>query len=78
MSEQLLTKKFPASSDRLKELRELVRDISLAQGMAEAQVERVIIGVNEACMNIIEHAYKKQPGDIIIEIQRDRNSIIYE
>ena len=52
--------------------------MSLEQGMAEARVEQVIIGVNEACMNIIEHAYQHNDGEIILEIYRDRDSMIYE
>ena len=78
MSEPLLTQRFPAKTEQLRQLREWVREISLAQGMSESRVEQVIIGVNEACMNIIEHAYQHHDGDIILEIKKDQNNLVYE
>lgn len=78
MSKLILTQRFSARTKQLKQLREWVREISLAEGMSEARVEQVIIGVNEACMNIIEHAYQHTEGDILFEIKRERNFIVYE
>ena len=78
MSELVFKQRFQANTAQLRQLREWVRDMSLEQGMAEARVEQVIIGVNEACMNIIEHAYQHNDGEIILEIYRDRDSMIYE
>ena len=78
MSELVFKQRFQANTAQLRQLREWVRDMSLEQGMAEARVEQVIIGVNEACMNIIEHAYQHHDGEIILEIYRDRDSMIYE
>ncbi len=78
MRESLFTHRFAAKTENLRQLREWVRDISLAQGMSEQRTEQVIIGVNEACMNIIEHAYKHSAGDILLGISRDQDSIIYE
>ena len=56
MRESLFTQRFAAKAENLKQLREWVRDISLAHGVSEQRTEKAIIGVNEACMNIIEHA----------------------
>ena len=78
MSNLVFKQRFHAKSAQLRQLREWVRDVSLAQGMAEARVEQVVIGVNEACMNIIEHAYQHKIGDIILEIYRDQDSMVYE
>jgi len=78
MREHLFTKRFYAATENLRQLRDWVREISLAQGMSEPRVEQVIIGVNEACMNIIEHAYIETGGDIVLDITRDHDSIIYE
>lgn len=78
MSEQLLTQRFSAKTEQLKQLRDWVREISVAQGMSEARVEQIIIAVNEACMNIIEHAYHHGKGDILLEINKDQNSVVYE
>ena len=78
MRESLFTQRFLAKTENLRQLREWVRDISLAHGMSEQRTEQVIIGVNEACMNIIEHAYKSYAGDIVLDISKDKDSIIYE
>jgi sigma-B regulation protein RsbU (phosphoserine phosphatase) len=78
MSEQLLKQRFQAKTEQLRQLREWVRQVSLAQGMAESRVEQVVIGVNEACMNIIEHAYHHAQGQVILEVCRDQDSVIYE
>lgn len=78
MSEQLLKQRFQAKTAQLRQLREWVREVSLAQGMAESRVEQVVIGVNEACMNIIEHAYQHAQGEVILEVRKDQDSVIYE
>ena len=78
MSEHLFKRRFQASTAQLKQLREWVREVSLAQGMPGSRVEQVIIGVNEACMNIIEHAYQHEDGEIVLEIDRDRDNLVYE
>jgi len=78
MSNQLLKQRFQAKTEKLRELREWVREVSLAQGMAESRVEQVVIGVNEACMNIIEHAYHHAQGEVILEVRKDQDSVIYE
>ena len=78
MSELLLKQRFQADTTQLRRLREWVREVSLAQGMHESRVDEVIIGVNEACMNIIEHAYHYQEGEIILEICKDNSDMVYE
>ena len=78
MSELLFTQRFSAKTEQLKQLREWVREISLAQCINETRVEQIIIGVNEACMNIIEHAYHHGEGDILLDIKKDQNTVIYE
>ena len=78
MRESLFKQRFLAKTENLRQLRDWVRDITVAQGMSEQRTEQVMIGVNEACMNIIEHAYKNYAGDIILDISKDQDSLIYE
>ena len=78
MSELLFTKRFAARAENLKRLRKWVKDVSLSQGLTESRIEQIIIGVNEACMNIIKHAYKNNGGDIILDISKDSDSINYQ
>jgi sigma-B regulation protein RsbU (phosphoserine phosphatase) len=71
MHRQLLHQRFAAQSDKLKQVREWVRDAVMASGMNEERAGRVVIGVNEACMNIITHAYGDMHGDIVLDIMQD-------
>jgi anti-sigma regulatory factor (Ser/Thr protein kinase) len=68
MQRQLLHKRFAALSEQLRQVREWVRDTALSCGISEEHAARIVIGVNEACMNIITHAYGAEPGDIELDI----------
>jgi anti-sigma regulatory factor (Ser/Thr protein kinase) len=69
MDNCLLHYHFAAEAANLKDMREQVRGILLNNGFDDAEAERVILGLNEACMNIIEHAYGREyHGDIILNI----------
>ncbi|MEX0952114.1 MAG: ATP-binding protein, partial [Gammaproteobacteria bacterium] len=40
--------------------------------------EQLVIAVNEACMNVIQHAYHDQPtGEMILEIHNNAGSISF-
>lgn len=71
MHRQLLHQRFAAQSDQLKQVREWVRETIISCGMDEERAGRVVIGVNEACMNIITHAYGDLHGDIVLDIVQD-------
>lgn len=57
--------RFPAIADRLRMVRAVVHDAALMSGCSEAVAEKIVIAVNEACMNVIQHGYK---GDVTGEI----------
>ena len=75
--QQVFQQRFAAHSGELKNLRDWVRATALASGMNEDRAERVVIGVNEACMNIIEHAYRHQEGDILIDVLRENDQLVF-
>ena len=77
MQRHLLHQTFAAKSQKLKQVREWVRDTAVAIGMNEDRAKRVVIGVNEACMNIITHAYREKPGDIELDIMQDDVLLIF-
>jgi len=65
----LVQKRFTANAYQLKEIRQLVTEAIKNAGGSTEDLTRVVIAVNEACMNIIQHAYKNDPsGEIIVEI----------
>lgn len=78
MSQIIIHKQFRAHTDQLKQLREWARESARNAGLNNDRIEQVIIGVNEACMNIIEHAYKKDPGDIIFEVRREPGQLVFQ
>jgi len=77
MERLLLNRRFPAKTSQLKQLRDWVREIILQNGLSNERADKVIIGVNEACMNIIEHAYCSNNGEIILDILQENNSLIF-
>lgn len=59
-------------TENLSEIRDFVSGNARAAGILEATVENIILAVDEACTNIIKHAYKLSPeGEIIIKINYD-------
>ncbi|MBK9097697.1 MAG: ATP-binding protein [bacterium] len=59
-------------TENLSEIRDFVSLNALNAGIPEATVEKIILAVDEACTNIIKHAYKHSPeGEIIIKVEYD-------
>jgi anti-sigma regulatory factor (Ser/Thr protein kinase) len=69
MSQHLFELRFPALPDRLSLVRALTRRASEQAGCREELTEQLVLAINEACMNIIQHAYKGNGrGEIVLEI----------
>ncbi len=61
-----------SKTENLSEIRDFVSTNALAAGMPVATIDNIILAVDEACTNIIKHAYKLSPqGEIIIKIDYD-------
>jgi serine/threonine-protein kinase RsbW len=64
--------RIKSKTENLSEIRDFVSGNARAAGILEATVENIILAVDEACTNIIKHAYKLSPeGEIIIKINYD-------
>jgi anti-sigma regulatory factor (Ser/Thr protein kinase) len=46
-------------------MRRLVQEVSLAHGFTEEEVRRIVLAMDEACTNVIRHAYGGDPGGSI-------------
>ncbi len=75
--------KFPlelsvkSSTDNLYVIRDFIKNTALSLGYSNAAIGNIILAVDEACTNIIKHAYKYSPtGDIQIELNRIANKFI--
>jgi len=61
----------------LKPLREFIRMLAKKNNCCDEILNCLVMAVNEACMNVIQHAYKgKQDEEIIIEFWKDDKDIL--
>lgn len=68
-TERLLELHVPAVAERLGLVRAVVKRASETAGCSEDLSQQLVIAVNEACMNVIQHAYGGDAsGEIVIEI----------
>lgn len=72
----LLALRFAADPRRLRKVRQRVQVIAEQLGCSKKDVTDLVIAVNEACMNIIQHAYKgDKTGQIVLEVRREGGEI---
>lgn len=70
-ADTLLALRVPADAAELKGIRTRLQEALQTVGIGEACRQELVVAVNEACMNIIQHAYGNQHhGDIVIELER--------
>lgn len=56
----------------LKPVRNTIRQLAKSQDCGEDKISAMVMAINEACMNIIQHAYKNDPeGEIILEFWKN-------
>lgn len=78
MARSVHTKTIPSSTRYLDDVRQFVVTYAEEAAFSEDAVEQFKIAVDEACTNIIEHAYKGQENhevDIAIIIENDRFTV---
>ncbi|MFQ5659852.1 MAG: ATP-binding protein [Gammaproteobacteria bacterium] len=76
--EQLFEIRFSAKPERLCLVRALVKRVAEEVGCNEDLGEKLVIAVNEACMNVIQHAYKgDESGEIVLEIHNNGSQIVF-
>lgn len=60
--------RIPGDPARLKLVRGTVEQAALQAGCCEAVASQVVMAVNEACMNVIQHAYRGDPSSEVVVI----------
>ena len=69
------SKRILSRTDNLLEVREFVGDAARACGFSEEEAANIVLAVDEACTNIIKHAYQYATDkEIEVAIQYNKNS----
>jgi len=76
--QQLLAMSFCSQPNRLKLLRSVLRDVGDMAGLTEDDTDAIVLAVNEACMNIIQHAYAMRPdGQIDLLVFQEPGALVF-
>jgi sigma-B regulation protein RsbU (phosphoserine phosphatase) len=74
----LLEFRIPARSDQLGKMRAAVRECVEASGCSENPTADIVLAVDEACQNVIRHAYKGDPEGVIeLIIRREGDDLVF-
>ena len=74
--EVLLKRRFPARPDQMREIRSLLRTALDDAGVEAAVRDKLVLAVDEACCNVIRHAYGPEcMGDIDLRVTRDADQL---
>lgn len=76
--EILLRCRFPAQAEQLRELRAALRRVLDDTGVIPELRDRLVLAVDEACGNVIRHAYCDAVGDIAFTLMRDGDMLDFE
>lgn len=70
---------FPSKAERLTLVRALVKRSAELAGCCDELTDKLVIALNEGCMNVIQHAYSfDESGKIALEIQHNDTDIIFK
>lgn len=77
-TEKLAKIRFPSRPDQLKKVRDVVRNTVRRRGLEAELVDAMTLAVDEACSNVIKHAYGPAvTGEMVLEILSSENEIIF-
>ncbi|MFH2029953.1 MAG: ATP-binding protein [Bacteroidota bacterium] len=78
MSTKISNKELKVSSktENLAAIREFVRDASVQAGLNSKNTDKIVLAVDEACSNIIKHAYAYSAnGKLEIKVKSEKEKI---
>jgi anti-sigma regulatory factor (Ser/Thr protein kinase) len=75
----LLQMRIPAQPERLRLVRSAVSKVAGDCGCSDVCIHDIMIAVDEACQNIIRHAYRGNPEEeIVLEMRRVGDRLIFD
>ncbi|MDP2680821.1 MAG: SpoIIE family protein phosphatase [Rhodoferax sp.] len=72
---------YPADPACLKDMRHRVRQLVTDAGGSESITEAIVVALNEACMNVIQHGYQgdaEQEYELQVAYNKNRNVMVFE
>ena len=77
-TQEILVLRFPSRAQHLKEMRDSLRAVLQDRGVDGSLVDCMILAVNEACMNVIQHGYGvDRIGDIILQVSTEGDELVF-
>jgi sigma-B regulation protein RsbU (phosphoserine phosphatase) len=77
--ETIISMHLPARADRLRVIRQAVRGALELLECDEEMTEQVILAVDEACQNVVRHAYGgRDDGELVVCLRRAASDIVVE
>ncbi len=76
-AERILHLEFDARADNLKAIRPQVDETAVAEGFDEKTADQLVLAIDEACSNVIRHAYEHKPGPVILNIYREDGQLVF-
>jgi len=74
--ETLFEIRFPAKPERLCLVRSLVKRTAEVVGCCPELSDKLVIAINEACVNVIQHAYQgDELGEIVLEMLNNNGKL---
>lgn len=76
--QQVAELSFEARADQLREVRRRVREVAEGCGCDPESLDCIVLAVNEACMNIIQHAYGGDCSEkIMLRVVSDGDELVF-
>jgi sigma-B regulation protein RsbU (phosphoserine phosphatase) len=77
-SKRVLQLRFPARAEELKRVRDAVRESAEGCGCSAKSTADIVLATDEACQNIIRHAYRGDSDNVIeLEVERRGDSLVF-
>jgi anti-sigma regulatory factor (Ser/Thr protein kinase) len=71
--------RLPAQPEHLALVRACVREASKLAGCSDVIAENLVIAVNEACMNVIQHGYRFAEGqEMCLRVNREGDVLVFD
>lgn len=78
-TESSFTLRVQSSTENLSLIREFVAKVGLQAGMSDIDISKIELAVDEACANVIEHAYGHDASkEVTVSANFDGDSITFE